>query len=312
MKFNNIFKFIGKLIIIFSAAALFFILAVLVFGGDIFFQEAPFNFYNTQFSEIELSAPELGEIDNFELEYFDEKEKDLSDKFPIYNQKNGSDAKEAPLDREEIIKLTNKEREGVNLNKLEENYSLNLVAQNKAEDILDRQYFEHVAPDGEDVSDLAEDIDYSFIIIGENLAKGHFEDSRDLVDGWMNSPDHRDNILRDGYEEIGVGFEKGAYFGDELWVAVQVFAAPSTACPEPDSNLLQKIEEAEEELPEIKEKIEEIEEEMEDLSGWEYNDKLNERNGYILYYNRLKRKLDQMVEDYNSQVNEANECMERY
>ena len=39
---------------------------------------------------------------------------------------------------------------------------------------------------------------------GENLAEGH-TDPKDVVNGWMNSPGHRGNILRKTFKTIGVG-----------------------------------------------------------------------------------------------------------
>jgi len=41
---------------------------------------------------------------------------------------------------------------------------------------------------------------------GENLAKGHFEEPERLVKAWMNSPDHRENILSAEFTEMTVGF----------------------------------------------------------------------------------------------------------
>ncbi|HEX2084973.1 MAG TPA: CAP domain-containing protein [Solirubrobacteraceae bacterium] len=46
---------------------------------------------------------------------------------------------------------------------------------------------------------------------GENLAKGEGEagSAASIVDGWMHSPGHRANILRRGFEEIGVAIVEG-------------------------------------------------------------------------------------------------------
>ena len=198
------------------------------------------------------------------------------------------------------------------MSKLSESYSLNRVAYKKAEDMFDRQYFAHQAPTGEEAGDLVSEFDYTFILVGENLAKGNFRSDEDLVEGWMNSPDHRDNILKSSYEEIGVGIKKDYYEGQEIWMAVQIFGTPSSSCPEPDSYLLQTIEEMEGEMEEIMNQIEGIDSSLDQYSGSKYNQKVEERNNLANYYNSIRNELSQLVDSYNRQVSERNECLEEY
>ena len=55
---------------------------------------------------------------------------------------------------------------------------------------------------------------------GENVAVG-FDDGRSVVvDGWMQSPPHRANILRGSFRLLGTGARRG---DDGRWYAVQVF-----------------------------------------------------------------------------------------
>jgi len=98
-----------------------------------------------------------------------------------------------------IIKWTNSQRKEYDLPPLRENSELNALALIKAKDMLAEQYFGHISPAGEGVADLAEMIGYEFIIIGENLALGNFRDDQALVQGWMDSPGHRQNILNGQY-----------------------------------------------------------------------------------------------------------------
>ena len=198
------------------------------------------------------------------------------------------------------------------MSKLSESYSLNRAAYKKAEDMFDRQYFAHQAPTGEEAGDLVSEFDYTFILVGENLAKGNFRSDEDLVEGWMNSPDHRDNILKSSYEEIGVGIKKDYYEGQEIWMAVQIFGTPSSSCPEPDSYLLQTIEEMEGEMEEIMNQIEGIDSSLDQYSGSKYNQKVEERNNLANYYNSIRNELSQLVDSYNRQVSERNECLEEY
>jgi uncharacterized protein YkwD len=59
---------------------------------------------------------------------------------------------------------------------------------------------------------------------GENIAAGQ-ETPQDVVDAWMNSPDHKANILRPEFTSIGVGFtDETIASHDTYWT--QIFAAP--------------------------------------------------------------------------------------
>jgi uncharacterized protein YkwD len=44
---------------------------------------------------------------------------------------------------------------------------------------------------------------YRYRLIGENLALG-YRSSQSVVNGWMNSPGHRENILTSGFDEVGI------------------------------------------------------------------------------------------------------------
>ncbi|WP_110181939.1 CAP domain-containing protein [Nocardioides solisilvae] len=55
-------------------------------------------------------------------------------------------------------------------------------------------------------------------MVGENVAVG-FTSGRAVVGGWMDSPGHRDNLLRRSYRLVGIGAVKG---GDGRWYSAQV------------------------------------------------------------------------------------------
>ena len=90
------------------------------------------------------------------------------------------------------------------------------AARAKSQDMVDQRYFEHVGPDGRDVRDWADDAGYlpgggGGFRVGENLGWGSdgAADPATLVQGWMDSPSHRENILREGYEDTGMGVVLG-------------------------------------------------------------------------------------------------------
>ncbi len=124
-----------------------------------------------------------------------------------------------------VVDLTNKSREDVALGDLIRNEVLDRAAQLKAENMAQNSYFAHYAPDGTSPWHWFDMAGYNYIHAGENLAV-HFTDSDEVVDAWMNSPSHRDNILNGNYTEIGVGTAKGEYQGYETVFVVQLFGTP--------------------------------------------------------------------------------------
>jgi len=103
-----------------------------------------------------------------------------------------------------ILTETNRHRAEFNLKPLTLNPALSNVADVKAADLFSQQYFEHVSPDGIGVADLVAQVDYDYLLVGENLALGNFESDADLVQAWMDSPGHRANILKAGFTEVGL------------------------------------------------------------------------------------------------------------
>lgn len=193
---------------------------------------------------------------------------------------------EFKIDSLEIIEETNKKRIEKGLLPLTENGKLNQVAEVRIFDMFEKQYFAHVSPVNEDVKDTARLINYSFIGIGENLAKGFFKNSLDVVNGWMDSPGHRKNILHSGYTEIGVSAKKGFINNEETWIAVQVFGLPESACTKPSEGLLNEINEKEQLINEKIFIIESLKKEI-DQSSSNNKEKINEYNNIVFRYNDL-------------------------
>jgi uncharacterized protein YkwD len=153
--------------------------------------------------------------------------------------------------RNDLIHVINKERAKFKLTPVQSNYYLEVSAQRHAKDMVERGYFSHYTPEGLSYVDrirgggyldinpkscscaqqfdigeetLVENQGPDFILtgqqacscepifsLGENLAKGQLSVSK-VMEDWLNSPNHRRNILRPEFEEIGIGL-----FGD-LWV----------------------------------------------------------------------------------------------
>lgn len=110
----------------------------------------------------------------------------------------------------EIIQLSNQTRNRLDRPELKSNYLLTNAAQMKAEDMAKMRYFAHTAYDGTVAWDYINEVGYSYETAGENLAITN-ENAEAVINGWLNSPTHRDNLLNTNYTDFGSGT---AYYGD--------------------------------------------------------------------------------------------------
>ncbi len=211
-----------------------------------------------------------------------------------------------------IIESTNKERASFNLPPLIENTRLNNSALSKVVDMFDNEYFEHISPSGVGVADLATDYGYEYIIIGENLALGGFKDDQTVVTAWMNSPGHRANILNDRYTEIGVSVGRGVFNGQEVWIAVQHFGLPKSACPVIDTLLKSSIESLQEKVKSTQKELDILKIKV-DSESTEFSAKselINQYNNLVNTYNSMIEKVKVSVSKYNTQVRTFNKCVQ--
>lgn len=131
---------------------------------------------------------------------------------------------------EEILVLTNQERVTQGLAPLTLNSQLTEAAQQKAADMFAFDYWAHVSPKGVDPWYFVLNAGYHYRYAGENLARD-FAHSAEVVDAWMTSSTHRDNILNSKYQEIGVAVVDGVLQGRETTLLVQMFGTPQTGQP---------------------------------------------------------------------------------
>lgn len=125
----------------------------------------------------------------------------------------------------DVVRLTNQEREKQGLTPLKVNSALNEAALAKAQDMLTEQYWSHNSPTGVQPWAFFEHSKYEYSVAGENLARD-FSNSPDMVRAWMNSPTHRENIVHQKYQEIGVAVIDGKLQGVETTLVVQFFGSP--------------------------------------------------------------------------------------
>lgn len=135
--------------------------------------------------------------------------------------------------RQESLDLVNAARAEENLSPLKFEAELNEAAQMHAEDMLERNFYAHVSPDGDTVMDRYTAAGGSeYRLVAENIAQcrgcsvpAYEAAVQDLHEGWMNSPEHRENILADDLTGYGFGLAEDS---SGTRYSVQTFAGPGT------------------------------------------------------------------------------------
>ena len=128
----------------------------------------------------------------------------------------------ANISPDEVVRLTNEKRAQNGLAPVSLNSTLSQAAQAKAADMLNKDYWAHVAPDGTQPWKFFLDFGYRYRFAGENLARD-FTNPSSAVDAWMASPSHKENMLNPKYKEIGVAVIEGDLAGVDTTIVVQFF-----------------------------------------------------------------------------------------
>jgi uncharacterized protein YkwD len=97
------------------------------------------------------------------------------------------------------------------------------VALGHASDMAQKNYFEHVDPAGQSPADRVRAVGYSEKLVGENIAYGP-KSVDEVVQGWLDSPGHCENIMDPRFVEMGIGLAPGHVKRGLYWV--QVLAEP--------------------------------------------------------------------------------------
>jgi uncharacterized protein YkwD len=122
----------------------------------------------------------------------------------------------------EVVRLTNRERTTRGLRPLGTDARLAQAAHRHSADMSARRFFAHECPSGTQAWDRALAAGYQYRKVAENIAAGQ-RSAAEVVEGWMNSPGHRANILDGDLTQIGVGYVTGGEYGT-YWT--QVFGTP--------------------------------------------------------------------------------------
>jgi hypothetical protein len=242
-----------------------------------------------------------------------------------------------------IIQCTNRARaENRGLPPLSENRVLDVIASERADDMIQKQYFSHYSPSGEGATDVAQRAGYPYKHLGENIAMGSFQTDEKIVTAWMQSPGHRQNILSEGCSEIGVAVKRGRMKGEEVWLAVQIFgeqsppvAADSAArrtpmyastnssdqqrrtCQPPEESLLDEVTKAKAELDTLTEQAASLHKQISadkssgasGVDARELTEKAEKYNELVNEISAKRRAALRLVSSYNQSVERYNTCI---
>ncbi len=122
----------------------------------------------------------------------------------------------------QVIQLVNQERAKAGLKALRPNWQLSRVARHKSQNMRDHHYFSHTSPTYGSPFTMIKNYGISFKAAGENIAMGQTT-AKQVMNSWMNSSGHRQNILNSNFTEIGVGYAEG---GSGRYYWTQMFIRP--------------------------------------------------------------------------------------
>ena len=120
------------------------------------------------------------------------------------------------LDHAAVTEALNAYREANGLEPLIYSKSLERAAEAMAQDIVDRDFFDHIDPDGNTPPDRALATGFCHKYVGENLATG-FQNVDAVMEAWEASEGHNANLLNPEYAYIGIGVLRTASNG-AVWV----------------------------------------------------------------------------------------------
>ncbi len=128
-----------------------------------------------------------------------------------------------------LLAETNQDRQAEHAGALTINSALAQAAQAKAEDMAANNYWAHVSPSGTSPWQFINQTGYQYRSAGENLAYG-FSNSDDVVRGWMNSREHRMNLLNTTYQNVGFGVVQAANYqgAKQQTIVVALYGQPTT------------------------------------------------------------------------------------
>ena len=114
-----------------------------------------------------------------------------------------------------IIELVNIERSNAGIPALKPDPELMAAAMYKCRDLSESCQFSHNSATYGEAYKLMDVFNIHYISWGENIASGQ-DTPEEVMNAWMESPGHRENILDSRFQYIGVGFMYDGYYST-IW-----------------------------------------------------------------------------------------------
>jgi uncharacterized protein YkwD len=106
---------------------------------------------------------------------------------------------------QQVVELTNNFRAKNGLAPLTLNSKLSEAAQTHSQNMAVQDFFSHTGKDGSSAGDRVSKTGYDWRTVAENIAAGQ-RTPAEVVQAWIDSPGHRENMLNTTIKEIGVGY----------------------------------------------------------------------------------------------------------
>jgi len=132
----------------------------------------------------------------------------------------------------EIVRLTNAQRQAAGVGPVQLDSELSQAAAQKAADMFAHDYWAHVSPQGVQPWTYITNSGYQYRYAGENLARD-FTGPDAVVQAWMDSSSHKENLLNSRYQDIGVAVVDGQLEGRETTLVVQFFGTKLSTTAKP-------------------------------------------------------------------------------
>lgn len=134
---------------------------------------------------------------------------------------------------EQVLSLTNQRRLDAGLPALSPDSRLADAARRKAADMFTFNYWAHVNPQSNrEPWYFFEAVNYQYRYAGENLGRD-FGTTSPLVQAWIDSPTHRDNLLSSRYQDTGIAVVNGSLQGVDTTLVVQLFGTRQSSAAIP-------------------------------------------------------------------------------
>ncbi len=115
----------------------------------------------------------------------------------------------------QVLAIVNQERAKAGLRPLQMDWELQRVARTKSQDMADKGYFSHQSPTYGSPFDMMRQFGITYSSAGENIASGQ-KSPQEVMNSWMNSQGHRENIMKPEFTHLGVGYYRGGNYGP-MW-----------------------------------------------------------------------------------------------